>query len=107
MKINYKYFEDILTYARISEIKIDNDFEKTLKGNNGVDTKIKGRILLTVKLYTNEEGYTIYNHHKHIIENVPIEGINFVMCDQEIHSIEKVLEALLNSFFENKSKIKG
>jgi uncharacterized protein YifN (PemK superfamily) len=103
MKINYKHFEDTLTFARISEIKIDTDFSKEMIDNQENKTAINGRILLTVKLYTNEDGHKIYNHHKHIIEDMPIEGVNFYFCKNEIAQLENVLNAIISERL-NKAK---
>lgn len=99
---NYKGIQ--LTYARISEIKIDKDFQKTTKGNDGIETTTTGRILVNVKLYPSEESYKQYGSQSPVptLEDIPLEGNNFEMCKQEIWQLEKVIEALLNGYMQGK-----
>ena len=104
MKISYNHLGNILTFARIAQITIDNDFEKTTTDNKGIQTITKGHILIDIKLYPSEDAWKQYGNHTHIIENIPIEGANFVMCTQEINQIEKVIESFINMFFKNRKE---
>ncbi|MGE5822377.1 MAG: hypothetical protein ACM31M_07330 [Nitrososphaerota archaeon] len=106
MKINKNYKGIQLSYARISRIDIDNDFIKTITDNKGNKTTITGRILVNIKLYPSEESYKKYGNQSPVptLEDIPIEGNNFIMCNQEIRIIEKVIEAILSGYIQNITK---
>jgi hypothetical protein len=103
MQINYDHNGNIQTYARISRIEIDPDFVKTITDDKGNKKKIIGRILVDVKLYPSEEACKKYGIEGGLLlsrfENIPIEGMSFDFCKDEILLLEGTLNGIIGQNF--------